>query len=83
MVRRITSGGLLDKLKSIAKPGQMNMKTRATSAEIAVKGAGSSDVAMRGETTTDPRNLLKMSIHRELIQAMDLRKGETDTKGKS
>lgn len=82
MVRRITSGGLLDKLKTIAKPGKLSMTTRASSSGVKIKGAMSSDAIARGPSTaTNPRNLLKMSIHKALIQAMDLRKGETDTKG--
>ena len=82
IVRRITGGGLLDKLKNIAKPKSISLDTRAVKADVAVKGAASSDV-MQGKShkPISRRNLLKLSIHRELIQAMDLRKGEADTKG--
>ena len=81
IVRRITGGGLLDKLKNISKPSNFSLSARAVKADIAVKGAGSSDVMQGGSKPTSHRNLLKLSIHRELIQAMDLRKGEADTKG--
>ena len=81
IVRRITGGGLLDKLKSIAKPSNLSLNTRAVKVDVAIKGGGSSDIMQGGSKPTSRRNLLKLSIHRELIQAMDLRKGEADTKG--
>ncbi len=82
LVRRITSSGLLDKLKAIAKPSQISLNARATSADIEVKGAASSNVSRDGHNKPQSRrNIIKLSIHRQLIQAMDLRKGETDTKG--
>ena len=49
---------------------------------MAIKGAASSDIMLGGNNKpVSRRNLLKLSIHKELIQAMDLRKGEADTKG--
>ena len=82
IVRRITGGGLLDKLKNISKPSNISLSTRAVKADVAIKGAASSDTAQGGSNKpTSRKNLLKLSIHRELIQAMDLRKGEADTKG--
>ncbi len=73
LVRKVTSGNFLTKLKSLNK-GVSNIKSRATSDDT------------KKETTTsgsenNPRNLLKLRLHQELIQAMDLRKSETDTKG--
>ena len=81
IVRRVTGGGLLDKLKNISKPNKLSLNTRAVKADVAIKGGGSSDIMQSGSKPTSRRNLLKLSIHRELIQAMDLRKGEADTKG--
>ncbi len=84
IVRRLTSGGTLQRLKAIAKPSKLNMSSRATNAEIQVDGAKSS-VATRSSRSAnpsgDPRILLKLRIHQELIKAMDLKKSETDTKG--
>ncbi len=82
IVRRVTGGGLLDKLKNISKPSNISLNARAVKADVAIKGAASSDVMQGGSNKPiSRRNLLKLSIHRELIQAMDLRKGEADTKG--
>ena len=79
IVRRITSGGLLDKLKAIARPNKFSVTARATN--DSTQTAGSSHINSQHNKPTSRKNLMKLSIHRELIQAMDLRKGETDTKG--
>lgn len=74
LVRKVTSGNFLTKLKSLNK-GVSNIKSKAT-----LEGKAES-TTRDSNTENNPRNLLKIRLHQELIQAMDLRKSETDTKG--
>jgi septum site-determining protein MinD len=67
LVRRLT-GGTLQKLKSLSRP-----KTPTVTAE--------SNSPQSSNNALDPRNVLKMKIHVELVRAMDLKKGITDTQG--
>ena len=71
LVRRITTGGLLARLQSQPK-APLSRPTVSTSASPAEGGV---------RRTDDPRTLLKLRIHAELIRAMDLKKGLTDTGG--
>lgn len=73
MVRKLT-GGILQKNKSLARP------KGARSLGSEVSGAGVDAQAVGGEKL-DPFTLLKLKIHTELIKAMDLKKGITDTNG--
>lgn len=66
LVRKLT-GGILQRLKQMVKP-KGNLATPAS-------------VATDGEIKLDPRTLLKLKVHSELIKAMDLKKGITDTQG--
>lgn len=73
IVRRLT-GGLLQQLKSSARPQGMLKKSSPSSGD-AVTGVAS------GSSGTDPRIALKITVHNELIKAMDLKKNITDTQG--
>ena len=75
VVRRLT-GGLLQQLKSATKP-----QLKLTSKEPVKAEAGSSPTKNRGLKNLDPRTALKITVHNELIKAMDLKKGVTDTQG--
>ena len=70
VVRKMT-GGVLQKLKSINRP---QPKTNAPTPAQDNSNAQSSD-------QYDSRTLLKIKLHNELIKAMDLKKGITDTNG--
>ncbi len=74
IVRKLT-GGTLQKLKTMARPKSIN--------NISSTGSGTIGSADSGEhkEKTDPRTILKLKIHSELIKAMDLKKGITDTQG--
>lgn len=73
-VRKLT-GGTLQRLKSVQKPN-FTPSTQNTATSVAKP----SDSPF-GETSVqiDPRNVLKIRIHNELIKAMDLKKGITET----
>jgi septum site-determining protein MinD len=74
VVRKLT-GGLLQQLKAVAKPQAMKFKKEAPP-------TGETGRSARGApAVVDPRNQLKLTIHNELIKAMDLKKGLTDTGG--
>lgn len=75
IVRRLTSGGVLQKLKSLGGTitPKAPVKTYATIAEAAADAPK--------DRRLDPRTLLKMRVHSALISAMDLKKGITDTGG--
>ncbi|MCB0393567.1 MAG: Flp pilus assembly complex ATPase component TadA, partial [Bdellovibrionales bacterium] len=84
LVRKVTGSGLLQSLKTIAKPSELKMEKRGGNANLQIEGAKSTMASgnSRGAgEPSDPRTLLKLRIHQELIKAMDLRKQETDTKG--
>lgn len=76
MARRL-NGGILQKLKSLSK-AKVEVKSVT---EVAAGTEGASNPTSYDGGETDPRNLLKMRIHTELIKAMDLKKGVTDTQG--
>ncbi len=80
VVRRLT-GGVLQKLKSVQKPS--NMISIGTAPEKRVNSASQANQALisGGNEEQDPRNILKIRIHGELIRAMDLKKGIADTNG--
>ena len=74
VVRKLT-GGLLQQLKAQAKPQALKFKK---------EGPIDSASAARGlkvPTNVDPRTATKLTIHNELIKALDLKKGLTDTQG--
>ncbi len=74
VVRKLT-GGLLQQLKSTAKPQALKFKKEGPSAD------SSSSSRSKMPTNVDPRTATKLTIHNELIKAMDLKKGLTDTQG--
>ncbi|RYZ70664.1 MAG: pilus assembly protein TadA, partial [Proteobacteria bacterium] len=74
VVRKLT-GGLLQQLKTTARPQSLKFKKEGPAAET----QGSSRSKM--PTNVDPRTALKLTVHQELIKAMDLKKGITDTQG--
>lgn len=67
ITRRLT-GGIFQKLKSLTRA-----KPTAPVATNAEDGSSSDRI--------DPRTALKLKVHNELIKAMDLKKGVTDTNG--
>lgn len=72
VVRRLT-GGLLQQLKAATRPQQL---------KLAAKDPASGDgPKIKGLRNLDPRTALKITVHNELIKAMDLSKGVTDTQG--
>lgn len=74
IVRRMT-GGVLQKLKSLNKP---------KAASIAGVGPNANTATIKvvaNEDTQDALTVLKLRMHNELIKAMDLKKGITDTQG--
>ena len=78
IVRRLT-GGLLTQLKATSKPtGGLKLKGEVAP-EASSGGAGSRGRAVPKDV--DPRTKLKITVHNELIKAMDLKKGLTDTQG--
>jgi septum site-determining protein MinD len=74
LVRRITSAGMLQKLKSMGSSGSLKKPT------LNLDSSTGSNVS-KESLKTDPRTILKMRIHSSLISAMDLKKGITDTNG--
>jgi septum site-determining protein MinD len=70
IVRRLT-GGPLQKLKSLSRP-----QAPSSSGSANTSGASAAD---SGNGSSDVRTALKMRVHNELIKAMDLKKGITET----
>lgn len=68
VVRKLT-GGVLQRIKQMARPkgGSQNLPVAGGEGEVRDK--------------LDPRTILKLKVHSELIKAMDLKKGITDTQG--
>ncbi len=78
IVRRL-SGGILQKLSTVQKPKvATTFSAPATGATAGVKDIAAATSAKR---TTDPRNILKLKIHNELITSRDLKKEITETRG--
>jgi pilus assembly protein CpaF len=73
-ITRKLTGGLLQQLKQTAKPQALKFKKEAPAEDAGGRGT-------KAPTNVDPRTALKLSIHTELIKAMDLKKGLTDTQG--
>jgi septum site-determining protein MinD len=71
IVRKLT-GGILQKLKTLSRP-------KASMSSTTAQNGGVTDTD--GRDKVDPRTLLKLKVHSELIKAMDLKKGVTDTQG--
>ncbi len=72
-IARKLTGGLLQQLKATARPQTLKFKKEGPVAEISSR--------TKIPTNVDPRTALKLTIHNELIKAMDLKKGLTDTQG--
>lgn len=79
LVRRL-SGGLLQKLATLARPKPSELKPSGAVDSQGGSLATGSTVQGEGPKKDDPRNFLKRRIHAELIVAMDLKKGIADTK---
>lgn len=77
---RKLSSGLLAKLKSQARPKVQLVQASAAGATPGTGTSGGAPSVTPGQPT-EARNILKMRIHNELIKAMDLKKGVTDTNG--
>ena len=81
VVRKLT-GGPLQKLKALQKPQAALQLEKAKQDGGANSAAQTSANLIKGaDEEIDPRNILKMRIHHELIKAMDLKKGIADTQG--
>ncbi|PWU13677.1 MAG: pilus assembly protein TadA [Bdellovibrio sp.] len=84
VVRKLT-GGILQRLKLVQKPQSLNLSAAiASGAKAGEKpSAAQANAALLSNAgeETDPRNILKLRIHSELIRAMDLKKGIADTNG--
>lgn len=72
VVRKIT-GGPLQKLKTLSRP-----QPAATSAAT-TSDASATTATVSGSPSIDVRTALKIRVHTELIKAMDLKKGITET----
>lgn len=80
LVRKLT-GGVLQKLKSVQKPaGSLNLGGSSNSAKDS-PGKDNAALIHSNNEEADPRNLLKIRVHNELIRVMDLKKGAADTNG--
>lgn len=78
VVRKL-SGGILQQLKTMSRPQSMKFKKDGPSTEVGSSGAKSGGKGI--PKNVDPRTALKLTIHNELIKAMDLKKNITDTQG--
>jgi septum site-determining protein MinD len=76
LVRKLT-GGVLQNLKALARPQGLKFKKT----EVADSGNANASRFKGAPKNVDARTSLKLSIHTELIKAMDLKKGVTDTQG--
>lgn len=81
LVRKMT-GGVLQKLKSVQKPrSAANLGQNISKNETVAAQKESAALIHAGQDEVDPRNVLKLRVHGELIRAMDLKKGAADTNG--
>lgn len=79
LVRKLT-GGVLQRLKAVQKPqGQVQIGQSRNETVAAQKESAA--LIHAGQEEMDPRNILKLRVHGELIRAMDLKKGVADTQG--
>ncbi len=83
LVRRLTQGGALDKMRQLNKPKGTKGENQVT--QIKALGANSITQARPGETTKidsfDLRNNLKQRLHRGLLDTSDLNKYISEIKG--
>lgn len=82
LVRRLT-GGPLQRLKSLNR-GTAASTPAALAPSSTVSGSAAAVASASTEANnpnTDVRNAMKLKIHNEVIKAMDLKKGITDTQG--
>lgn len=79
--RRLTSGGLLQKLQAQQK--QRPQKLAVVSAAAPVASTDSRTSAIRGKTekSLDPQTQMKLAIHQALLQDQTLSRKITETKG--
>lgn len=80
LVRKLT-GGVLQKLKSSSRPANFSLATTGGKNESIAAQKDAAAMLTATQEETDPRNILKLRIHSELINAMDLKKGVADTNG--
>ncbi len=73
IVRKLT-GGMLQNLRALARPQQAKFKKEAPSEGGEARGRSI-------PKNLDARTSLKLTVHSELIKALDLKKGVTDTQG--
>lgn len=80
VVRRLT-GGVLQKLKSVQKPKTPLNLGQSAAEKVTANQSNAALLSKDPNEETDPRNILKLRVHNELIRAMDLKKGIADTHG--
>lgn len=85
VIRKLT-GGILQKLKSLSRPKNLNIAKTLSSESGGAKGmqlSGRTNASSRrgAKKELDAFTLLKMQIHSELIKEMDLKKDITNTQG--
>ncbi|MBK9293487.1 MAG: CpaF family protein [Oligoflexia bacterium] len=84
-VRRLTQGGVLDKMRSLNKPKNVQAKAQTQITQAQPLGAASTVQNRPGVSAKkedfDERTQLKKRLHKGLIETMDLKKGITDTQG--
>ncbi|MCM2282095.1 MAG: Flp pilus assembly complex ATPase component TadA [Bdellovibrionaceae bacterium] len=73
-VRKLT-GGILQQLKTLARPTELKFKREAP------PSADTGGSRTKAPKNVDARTGLKLTVHSELIKAMDLKKNMTDTQG--
>ncbi|MCC7404012.1 MAG: Flp pilus assembly complex ATPase component TadA [Bdellovibrionales bacterium] len=82
-VARKLTGGILQRLKSLSRPQNLQAVGNVTSvnAPAQLQAPAGGGRAAKGARQLDSLTLLKMQIHTELIKEMDLKKDLTGTKG--
>lgn len=78
IVRKLLSTGVLDKLKGSTKNISKAISTQSQPQKLSSVQNAPHKKTQKPE---DPRNILKMRLHSELIKQMDLKKNITDTQG--
>lgn len=84
-VRRLTQGGMLDKMRGLNKPKNIQAQAQTQITRPQTLGAASTTSSRPGTANKkeefDERTNLKRRLHKGLIETMDLKKGITDTNG--
>ncbi len=79
LVRKIQQTSLLEKLATLKKPSGVAAKAIATATSDAAKSDGGPS-SRSSAAPMDPWTAMKLRIHKALVEQMDLKKMNTDTK---